>query len=247
MDLLEEIAGQIELHSVTGIQDCFDRGVSPNAVFKGRPLLEELVSEYTRSERFKLCVKVFLDNGVEWGDRPLLAVLLDDAYTLENCLIQDPALIDRVYTLRCAYTPLYKVSLMHICAEFNHVNCAEVLFKAGLSVDVPAGVDEHGFGGHTPVFHTVNQNNNQSVDMLHFLLDHKSDTKLTVPGLIWGKGYEWETLIPSVNPLSYAMMGLLPQMHRNEEVIAATVSLLLAKTYDIHYTSPNVPNAYLAK
>jgi hypothetical protein len=63
--------------------------------------------------------------------------------------------------------------------------------------------------------------------------------------LIWGKGYQWETLIPSVNPISYAMMGLLPQMHRNEIVISETVSLLLKAAYGIEYSLRNVPNAYL--
>lgn len=31
----------------------------------------------------------------------------------------------------------------------------------------------------------------------------------SVEGIIWGEGYDWETFIPSVNPISYAMMGLL--------------------------------------
>ncbi len=96
-----------------------------------------------------------------------------------------------------------------------------------------------------PVFHTVNQNGNQSEEMLRFLVHHSADLTLTVPGLIWGKGYEWETLVPSINPISYAMMGLLPQMHRNEQVIAETVSFLMKNAYGIDYTPQNVPNKYL--
>jgi hypothetical protein len=41
------------------------------------------------------------------------------------------------------------------------------------------------------------------------------------------------------------MMGLLPQVHRKEMVIAETVSLLIKKAYGIDYTPGNVPNAYL--
>ena len=81
--------------------------------------------------------------------------------------------------------------------------------------------------------------------MLNYLLTLSADVTLTVPGLIWGKGYSWETLIPSVNPVSYAMMGLLPQMHRNEIVIAQVVSSLLKAAYGIEYTPENVPCAYL--
>lgn len=136
---------------------------------------------------------------------------------------------------------------MHICAEFNHLSCAEVLVRHGADIDAKAGVDAYGFGGQTPVFHTVNQNSNHSIDMLQYLLSKSVDLKLTVAGLIWGKGYEWETFIPAVNPVSYAMMGLLPQMHRDEATISGVVSLLLKSAYGIDYTSSNVPNAYLMR
>ena len=83
--------------------------------------------------------------------------------------------------------------------------------------------------------------------MLNFLLSHSADLELTVTGMIWGKGYEWETLIPSVNPISYAMMGLLPQMHRSEKVISDVVTKLLQYRYGIDYIPINVPCAYLNK
>ena len=83
--------------------------------------------------------------------------------------------------------------------------------------------------------------------MLHFLLERDASLRITVAGLIWGKGYEWETLIPGVNPINYAMMGLLPQMHRDEKTINDVVSLLLNHEFGIDYKSPNVPCAYLKK
>ena len=81
--------------------------------------------------------------------------------------------------------------------------------------------------------------------MLNFLLAKSADLEITVAGIIWGKGYEWETLIPAVNPISYAMMGLLPQMHRNEVIISKIVATLLKHSFRIDYTPKNVPNAYL--
>jgi len=81
--------------------------------------------------------------------------------------------------------------------------------------------------------------------MMHWFLDNAADLDVTVKGLIWGKGYEWETFIPSVNPISYAMMGLLPQMHRKDTTVAETVSLLIKHAYGIDYSPNNVPNAYL--
>jgi hypothetical protein len=245
MNLLKDIITQIELHSVEGIKKCFQEGVSPNDLFRDEPLIYELTSEYTRSPRFKACVQTFVDAGLEFEDQTLLAVLLDDAEMLANAIKTNSALISRRYSLRCAYTPLDDVTLLHICAEFNNVACATVLIKNGADINAKAGVDAHGFGGQTPLFHTVNQNNNQSVDMLNFCLDNGADLHITVPGIIWGKGYPWETFIPSVNPISYAMMGLLPQMHRDETTISATVTRLLLKAYNINYDPANVPNAYL--
>jgi len=41
------------------------------------------------------------------------------------------------------------------------------------------------------------------------------------------------------------MMGLLPQMHRNESIISKVVSVLLKAAYGIDYIPSNVPNKYL--
>ena len=237
--------GDIEVHSVDGIRDCFDNGVSPNDIYRGEPLIYELTSEYLRSDRFKDCVKMFVDFGLKFPDKTLLAVLLDDAAMLEQLLQDAPEWRSRHYTLRCAYTPLFEVTLLHICAEYNHLACAEVLVKLGADVNAKAGVDEHGFGRQTPIFHTVNQNQDHSRGMMNFLISHGADLTTTIQGIIWGKSYPWETLIPSVNPISYAMMGLLPQMHRSEIVISHIVSALLKSAYDIEYYPPNVPNKYL--
>jgi hypothetical protein len=247
MDWLKEITCQIELHSPEGIRNCFAHGINPNDDFRGRPLIEELISEYTRSPRFKDCVQVFVDHGLRFEDKALLSVLLNNAEQLESFLRDNPALVSKKYSFRCAYTPMHEVTLLHICAEFNHLACAEVLVKYNADINSKAGCDEYGFGGQTAIFHTVNQNSNQSSGMLDFLLSHDADLQITVKGLIWGKGYEWETLIPAVTPVSYAMMGLLPQMHRDERTIDQTVSILLKKAYEIEYSSKNIPNAYLKK
>lgn len=245
MSILDDIIGYIELHDVESTKKCFEKGLSPNELFRNEPLIYELTSEYTRSPRFKDCVKAFIDHGLDFEDKILLSVLSDDAEQLDNYIRNDRQAVSKNYSLRCAYTPLHQANLLHICAEFNHVACAEILFKYGADVNATAGYDEFGFGGQTPIFHTVNQNTDQSAEMMHLLLLRKADLKITVPGLIWGKSYDWETLIPSVNPISYAMMGLLPQMHRNEQTISKTVSLLLKHGYGIDYTAPNVPNKYL--
>ncbi len=81
--------------------------------------------------------------------------------------------------------------------------------------------------------------------MMNYLIAQSADLTLTVKGLIWGKGYEWETFIPWVNPISYAMMGLLRQFQRKEELIYKVVSILIKAAYGIDYIPSNIPNAYL--
>lgn len=246
-DYQKDIIGQIEVHSIEGIRNCFINGVDPNMIFNGEPLIYELTSEYLRGPQFKECVKIFVAYGLEFDDKVLLSVLLDDSYALESIIKENPETLNKRYTLRCAYTPIQDATLLHICAEFNHLNCAKVLVENGTDVNAKAGYDEHGFGGQTPIFHTVNQNKNQSMEMLNFLLANSADLQLTVKGLIWGKSYEWETLIPSVNAISYAMMGLLPQMHRDERTVSKVVSKLLKHEFGIAYEAENIPNKYLTK
>ena len=245
MNWFDKIIGDIESHDVDGIKQCFENGVSPNDLFRNEPLIYELTSEYGRGAHFKDCVKAFIDHGLKFEDKALLAVLADDAKQLGELIINDKQLVTKRYSLRCAYTPLHQATLLHICAEFNHVACAEILFKHGVDVNAAAGFDEFRFGGQTPIFHTVNQNSNASAEMMQLLLEKNADLKITLPGLIWGKGYPWETFIPAVNPISYAIMGLLPQMHRDEKIISQIVSALLKHAYGINYVSTNVPNKYL--
>ena len=244
---MNEIIEQIELHSVDGIRKCFSQGVSPNDNFRNQPLIYELLSEYARTPRFKDCVRVFVEYGLKFEDKILLSVLLNDANSLEKLLKNNPQALSKRYNIRSAYTPLHEATLLHVCAEFNHVSCAEVLINFGTDINIRAGIDENGFGGQTPVFHTVNQNSNNSMDMLNYLLSKSVNLKITVTGLIWGKSYEWETFIPAVNPISYAMMGLLPQMHRNEITISKIVTRLLKHEYGIDYIPENVPCKYLSK
>jgi hypothetical protein len=207
MDYLQKIIIDFELHSVEGIRECFENGVDPNEIVNGKPLIYDLINMYSRGPLFKECIKAFVDYGLNFDDKVLLSVLLDNAVLLDEQLTADKNGLTKKYSFECTFTPLYEVSLLHICAEYNHLSCAEILVKHGADINSKAGLDENGFGGHTPIFHTVNQHANKCIDVLKYLLTQNADLALTVCGLTWGKGYEWETFIPSVNPISYAMMG----------------------------------------
>jgi ankyrin repeat protein len=246
MDTKQKLFIDFELHSPEGIKEAFNNGIDPNEMHNNKPLFYEFINFYPRGPKFKECVRAFVDSGLHFDDKILLSVLSDDAAELEKLLIQNPGLANGIYSFDCTFTPLYKVSLLHICAEYNHVSCAKILVKFGADPNSKAGIDEFGFGGQTPIFHTVNQNDNKCMDMMNYLLSINADLSITVRGLIWGKGYEWETFIPAVNPISYAMMGLLRQFQRTEVQIYEIVSRLLESSWGIKYTPPNIPNAYLS-
>ena len=223
MDYLKKLIVDIEIQSVEGIKECFENGVNPNGILNNQPLIYELIHEYPRGPKFAESVKAFVDYGLNFDDKVLLAVLLNDPVLLEDQLSINPTALENKYSFNCAFTPLYEASLLHVCAEYNHLACAKVLVKSGIDINNKAGVDEYGFGGHTPIFHTVNQHANKCIDVMNYLISQLADLNIKVRGLIWGKGYEWETFIPSVNPISYAMMGLLRQFQRKKSDLRSRV------------------------
>jgi hypothetical protein len=112
-------------------------------------------------------------------------------------------------------------------------------------VNARAEVDEHGLSGHTPLFHTVNSNHNRSEPIMRLLLAAGARTDIRLAGVTWGKGYEWETMFFDVTSVSYAQMGLLPQVHRNEREIDSNLKCLLETSGRKIPPLENVPNRYL--
>jgi hypothetical protein len=94
MDYLNKIMEYFEIHSVEGIKTCFENGISPNEMIKGKPLIYELINMYTRGPKFKDCIRISLDYGLEFEDKTLLAILLDDAHQLEKIIAKDKSVID---------------------------------------------------------------------------------------------------------------------------------------------------------
>jgi len=180
----------IEVHSPEGIRQYFQEGGDPNEVHEGVSLFTNMVEMYTRTPRFQDCVNEFVRAGLQYDNQALLSVFMDNPEKLKELLQQEPNLISASYSLyNNTYTPLTGASLLHFCAEYNSIECARILVNSGANVNAPAALDEYGFRGHTPVFHTVNQNSNNSLKVLNFLLENSADLNITVKGIIWGKGY----------------------------------------------------------
>jgi len=234
-----------EVHSVEEIRAILDTGFDIRARIKGKSAINSLTEMYTRSDGFPDCLRLLLERGAVLDDARIAPVLLDDSDGLAAALRADPSLIEHRTSMVSAFTPLVGASLLHVAAEFGNVKATRVLLEMGADVDARASFDECGLNGHTPLFHTVNSNNNRSAPLLDLLLDAGAKPDVRLQGITWGKGFEWETTCFDVTPISYAHLGLLPQMHRRDRDIYANIKRLLEASGRTVPRLDNVPNRYL--
>jgi hypothetical protein len=125
------------------------------------------------------------------------------------------------------------------------VRCARVLLDAGADVNSAADVDTAGYGGQTPLFHTVNSILNYCRPMMELLVEAGANLEAKLKGIVWGGGMDWETVILDVTPISYAQCGLYPQFHRPEQDVYSNLRYLYYKLYGKELPIRNVPNKYL--
>lgn len=242
-----ELLVAFELHDPDRIAAAVRAGIDPRAPFDGRTPVQHLLAMYTRSTRFPACLRVLLDAGAGLDDPVLKPVLLDDAAALGRALAANPTLRGHRATLPSAFTPLDGAPLLHVAAEFQCHEALAGLLAAGADVDATAATDAHGLGGHTALFHTVNSNQDRAAPGRHLLLAAGARVDTTIAGLCWGRGCDWETTFFDLTPIAWAQLGLLPQIHRDERQIHATVVELLRGAGRPIPPLPNVPNRYLAK
>ena len=159
----------------------------------------------------------------DFEDKVLLAVLLDDAsctrQPTESRTVIQTLSRKNIPSIALSHRLLERFIIAYLCRVQSFVVRQNYwLHMAPILMQRP-DLMPMDLADRRPVFHTVNQHANKSVDVLKvscFIGSRRLDLNLTVKGLIWGKGYEWETFVPAVNPISYAMMGLLRQFQRTE-------------------------------
>ncbi len=245
MSLSDDLLFAFEVHSPEQIRAAFASGLDPNAPINDKPPILILAEMYLRSPRFPECLRVMLDAGASLHDPFLEILLLDEPTRLRQILQPSPDSLRRRFSLACAFTSLHGVSALHVCAEYNSVHCARLLLDSGLDVNVRAALDPNGFAGHTPLFHAVNSNQNHCRPVMELLVDAGANLDLRLKGLVWGSGFEWETLLFDVTPISYAQCGLYFQFHRPEIQVYSNISYLFRKRYSADPPLRNIPNKYL--
>lgn len=99
--------------------------------------------------------------------------------------------------------------------------------------------------GHTTLFHTVNSSANRSEPVMRRLPQAGARSDLLLPGIAWGRSFDWETTCFDVTPISYAQPGLPPQMHRDERDVYLNVRTLLRAARRKIPPLENVPNRHV--
>ncbi|MBL8756778.1 MAG: ankyrin repeat domain-containing protein [Planctomycetes bacterium] len=239
----DDLLAAIETHDVEALERAV-AGRDAGLAVRGKTPVHWLLEMYLRSDRFAPCLRVLLAHGGRLDDPWLRAVLLDDAAAVRAQVAADAGVLERRLDLTCAFTPLLGSTALHVAAEFGHVDVVRELVAAGADVDARARAEADG-DGHTPLFHTVASILDHAAPVLHLLLAAGARTDVTVRQMTWGRGFDWETTLFDVTPLSYCQAGLLPQMHRREADVWRNVRALLAAGGRPVPPLPNVPNRYL--
>jgi len=242
----DELLVAFESHSVERIRAILDAGFDAKAPVDGKSPITHLIEMYFRSDRFPECLRLLLERGATLEDPKIAPVLLNDPDALEASVRNDRSLLQHRTSLVCAFTPLVGATLLHVAAEYGNLAVAKKLLELGAQVDAPAATDAAGMNGHTPLFHTVNSNANRSAAVMKLLLAAGARADIQLLGITWGRGFEWETTCFDVTPVSYAQLGLLPQMQRTELDCYENVRALLQASGRVVPPFGNVPNRYLA-
>lgn len=240
-DLLSAFDG----HDVDTVRAALAAGANVGEPINGKLATDWLLQEYHRTDRLQECLRLLLEAGAELSDPVIAPVLLDDAESIRAAANADADFLDHRTSLRSAFVSLEDVTLLHVAAEYGNASAARTLIELGVDVNARAGVDDYDLNGHTPIFHTVNSNGNRSATIMRMLVDAGADCEILLKGLDWGKSYPWETIFFDVTPISFAQLGLMPQVHRRETDIYANICSMLEAAGRPVPPLENMPNEYL--
>lgn len=239
----EQLLSAFDGHDVDAVRAALDAGADATQPIRGKLPVNWLLEEYHRTDRLPECLQLLFDRGAVLDDGILRPVLLNDADGIKRT----PTIVEHRTSLRSAFTSLEDVTPLHVAAEYGNFEAAKALVELGADVNARAGTNEFGLNGHTPIFHTVNSNRNRSAPIMDLLLDAGARCDTQLEGIEWGKGYEWETVFFDVTPISYAQMGLMPQVHRSEADIYSNIERLMNASNRKMPGLRNVPNRYIAR
>lgn len=167
------IMGSCETHNAAGFNFLMELN-APLSDEHGNRLapLALVLATYTRIPAGKHAIlEKLARRGCELPDTPTMALHRGDVGRLEEHLRREPRLLERrfsrveIYPPGCGcsddefsgmhWTPIHGATLLHLAIDFREREVFDWLLARGADVNARATVDREGFGGHTPLFHTV--------------------------------------------------------------------------------------------
>ena len=167
------VMGSCETLNVGGFNFLADLG-APLTDERGNSLapLALVLETYGRNAAGKHGIlESLVKRGYELPDTPIMGFHRGSVERLREHLRRDPTLLARRFSLReiyprevgCAvdgrsgmhWTPIDGTTLLHLAIDFGEREIFDWLIDQGADVNARASIDAEGFGGHTPLFHTV--------------------------------------------------------------------------------------------
>jgi hypothetical protein len=115
-------------------------------------------------------LELYVQNGLELPDTPVMALHRGRIDLLEEHLHRDPNLLKRTFSHLEMYpaelgchdevmatqgTPLDGTTLLHLCVDYDEIEIARWLLSKGMDVNAKSVVNSAGFGGYTALYSTV--------------------------------------------------------------------------------------------
>jgi beta-lactamase regulating signal transducer with metallopeptidase domain len=219
------VLGPLEAFAPRTLRWLLEHGAELHAAAKYCHPIEMLTCIYTRRPKDKsACLEIVGAAGFALPDTPIMALHRSRLDLLQKHLDRDPSLLEHRFTYREVFattddgpagdaypaTPVSGCTLLHLALEFDDIDAARWLIERGADVNARAAIDAEGFGGHTPLFHTVvNLASGMGLNddsKARLLLDHGADpnARATFPQKDQTHGKVFTDARHDVTPVGYA-------------------------------------------
>src|SRR5262249_43540304 len=111
-------------HAIECVRAALDAGADACSPIRGKLPVNWLLEEYTRSDRLPTCLRSLFGRGAVLDDPAVAPVLLNDPDAISAAVKSNPSLLEHRTTLTSAFTSLVGVSLLHVAAEYGHLEAA---------------------------------------------------------------------------------------------------------------------------